>query len=254
VGLLNNILGTFLLTALTLFLALLPGVGAGVFMSEYPGRIASAIDFCTQMLRAVSMFVIGAAAFGVVKLMNTWDPGSLLSQFVRGSYTDPVSGFAAPDRGSFLLAAAVLALLVMPIIAKLTEEGLRSVPRDIREGSIALGAVEGHGLRRILLPWAAPNIVTALVLAAAEANGSLAAIVFLEGIGERGVGLANGVTSLDYVVFATKYGPTLYAHTMDGYRLTAALVLLVLTLGLTVLAMVLQRRFARRYRGSITSN
>lgn len=59
-GFLNNILGTFLLMVMTLLIAFLPGVGAGVFMSQYPGRLAKLIDFSTTMLRAVSMFIIGA--------------------------------------------------------------------------------------------------------------------------------------------------------------------------------------------------
>ena len=252
-GFLNNILGTFLLMSMTLLIAFLPGVGAGVFMAEYPGRLAALIDFCTQMLRAVSMFVIGAAAFGLVNLLNSAKPDDLLSQLVRGSYAGP-AGQVLPERGSFLFAAVILGLLVMPVIAKLTEEGLRSVPREIREGSIALGATECHGRRRILLPWAAPNILTGLVLAAAEANGSLAVLVFLGVIGDNGVGPLSGVTSLDYSIFEISWGPMQYTRVMDQYRLTAALVLLLLTMGLTVIAMLLQRRFAKRYRGSLTSN
>ena len=252
VGFLNNILGTFLLMVTTLIIAIPPGVGAGVFMSEYQGRLAGLIDFCTQMLRAVSMFVIGAAAFGIVRGMNGWSADSPLSQLVRGSYSTPDATFA--ENGSFLFAAAVLALLVVPVIAKMTEEGLRSVPRDIREGSVALGATDGHSLRRILLPWAAPNILTGILIAAAEANGSLAVIVYLAGVGEHGVGLTNGVTSLDYAVFATTYGPVLYGKTMMQYRFTAALLLLIVTVGLTVAAMLIQRRSARRYRGSLTAS
>jgi len=199
------------------------------------------------------MFVIGAAAFGLVHLLSSWKADDLLSQLVRGSYSDS-SGQTLPEHGSFLFAAVILGLLVMPVIAKLTEEGLRSVPREIREGSIALGATEGHGLRRILLPWAAPNILTGLVLAAAEANGSLAVLVFLGVIGEHGVGPLSGVTTLDYSIFEISWGPMQYTRVMEQYRLTAALVLLLLTMGLTVLAMLLQRRFATRYRGSLTSN
>jgi len=252
-GFLNNILGTFLLMSMTLLIAFLPGVAAGVFMAEYPGRIASLIDFCTQMLRAVSMFVIGAAAFGLIHILDSLKADDFLSQLVRGSYSGP-GGQTFAERGSFLFAAVILGVLVMPVIAKLTEEGLRSVPRDIREGSIALGATEGHGLLRILLPWAAPNILTGLVLAAAEANGSLAVLVFLGVVGEHGVGPLNGVTTLDYSIFEISWGPMQYSRVMDPYRLTAALVLLVLTMALTVLAMLLQRRFAKRYRGSLTSS
>jgi ABC-type phosphate transport system permease subunit len=251
VGFLNNILGTFLLIALTLLVAILPGVGAGVFMSEYPGRAARIVNFCTTMLRAIAMFIIGAAAFGIVRLGSGLDSSSFLSLVIRGGFHDE-TGIQA-ERGSFVLAAVFLALLVMPIIARLTEEGLRSVPREIREGTVALGATDGYGLRRILLPWAAPNILTALILAGAEAAGGLAIVMFLAVPGQNGVGPFSGVTTLDYAVFATHYGPRVYFDSMRDYQYTAALLLLVLTVGLTLIAMTLQRRFAKRYRGSITA-
>ena len=252
IGFLNNILGTFLLIALTLAFAILPGVGAGVFMSEYPGRVAWVVNFCTTMLRAIAMFIIGAAAFGVVRVAQSADSASFLSQLIRGGYSD--GGQTQAERGSFILAAVFLAMLVMPVIARLTEEGLRSVPREIREGSVALGATDGYGLRRILVPWAAPNILTALILAGAEAAGGLAIIMFVAGTGQNGVGPFNGVTTLDYAVFATKYGPRVYFDSMKAYQSTAALLLLILTIGLTLAAMALQRRFVRRYRGSITAH
>jgi ABC-type phosphate transport system permease subunit len=251
IGFLNNILGTFLLIGLTLLFAMLPGVGAGVFMSEYPGRTARIVNFCTTMLRAISMFIIGAAALGVVRLGSGLDSSSFMSLVIRGGFNDQTDIQA--ERGSFVLAAVFLAMLVMPIIARLTEEGLRSVPREMREGTVALGATEGYGLRRILLPWAAPNILTALILAGAEAAGGLAILMFLAVPGQNGVGPFSGVTSLDYSVFATHYGPRVYFDSMREYQYTAALLLLVLTVGLTLVAMTLQQRFTKRYRGFITA-
>jgi|GEM_PF-1907411 len=251
IGFLHNILGTFLLIALTLLFAILPGVGAGVFMSEYPGRAARVVGFSTTMLRAISMFIIGAAALGVVRLSSSLDASSFPSLVIRGGYPSE-TGIQA-ERGSFILAAVFLAMLVMPIIARLTEEGLRSAPREIREGTVALGATDGYSLRRILLPWAAPNIVTALILAGAEAAGSLAIVMFLAVPGENGVGLLSGVTTLDSAVFQARYGPRPYVDSMREYQSTAALLLLILTVGLTFVALTLQRRFAQRYRGSITA-
>lgn len=251
IGFLTNILGTFLLIALTLLFAILPGVGAGVFMSEYPGRAARVVSFCTTMLRAIAMFIIGAAAFGVVKLSSDLDPGGFLSMVIRGGY--PAETGTTAERGSFVLAAVFLAMLVLPIIARLTEEGLRSAPREMREGTVALGATDGYGLRRILLPWAAPNIVTALILAGAEAAGGLAIIMFLAVPGQNGVGLFSGVTTLDTAVLQARYGPRPYVETMRDYQSTGALLLLILTVGLTFIALTLQRRFAKRYRGSITA-
>jgi len=257
IGYLNNILGTFLLLGLTLGFAFLPGVGAGVFMSEYPGRVARVIGFCTTMLRAIAIFIFGATAVGLVRLANGLDSDTFLSLLIRGGWDDGTRIQA--QKGSFVLAAIFLALLVMPVIARLTEEGLRSAPREMREGSVALGATDGYGLRRILLPWAAPNILTGVILAGAEAAGGLAVIWFLAGTGEHGVNLFTNVTDLDFAVFAAKYGPRDYAlnavpeYQMLQYQATAALLLMVLTIGLTVIAMLLQRHFSRRYRGSITA-
>jgi phosphate transport system permease protein len=204
------------------------------------------------MLRAVSVFVLGAVAFGIVSSMSGVAPGSILSQLVSGVAYDQ-NGLAHPGTGSFVLASGVLALLVIPVIAKQTQEGLRSVPREIREGSVALGATEGYGLRRILLPWAGLNILTGLLLGAAEASGGLAAIVLIAGLGSDGVGPTNTVTSLDYALFSTLYGYHPYVQAMQAYRYTTALLLLALTLGLAVLALVARRRVGRRYRGGLTA-
>lgn len=256
-GLRNHVLGTLLLMLLTCLISLLPGIGVGVFVSEYPGRMARVVSFCTTMLRAVSLFVIGVAALSVVGLTLDLPPDSLPSRLIRGTFALTEGGNVQPGGGSFLLAALFLSLLVIPVIAKVTEEGLRSVPRDIREGSIASGATEGYGLRRVLLPWAAPNIVTGLLLGAAEAAGSLAIILFLAGDGQYGVGPLQPVTGLDFGLFSTRYGTQSFISAM-GYRAetdyayTIALLLLMITLGLTAVAMLVRRRFAQRYRGSLT--
>ena len=256
-GLRNHILGTLLLMALTCAISLVPGVGVGVFLSEYPGRIARVVGFSTTMLRAMSVFIIGVAALGFIGLAKDLPPTSLLSQLIRGSFSLQPGGITQAGSGSFVTASLFLSLLVIPIIAKLTEEGLRSVPREIREGSVAVGASHGYGLRRILIPWAAPNIITGMLLGAAEAAGSLAIILFIAGNGEHGVSPLSSVTSLDYALFSTRFGTQPFLQSMGylapvDYGYTAALLLLIITLGLTVVAMVVRRRFARRYRGSLT--
>lgn len=258
IGLRNHILGTLLLMVLTCGISFLPGVGVGVFLSEYPGRIARVVGFCTTMLRAMSVFIIGVAAFGAVGLAFNLAPDSFPSQLVRGSFILGVDGVVQAGTGSFVTAALFLSLLVIPVIAKLTEEGLRSVPRDLREGSVATGATEGFGLRRILLPWAVPNIVTGLLIGAAEAAGSLAIILFIAGDGQYGVGPLDPVTSLDYALYSTRYGSQPFIQSM-GYRaetdyaFAAALLLLVITLGLTIAAIWLRNRFSSRYRGTLTA-
>ena len=65
--------------------------------------------------------------------------------------------------------------------------------------------------------------------------------------------LSNSVTSLDYALFATRYGIKPYVDSMGDYGFATALLLLVLTLGLTIIALLVRTQFARRYRGSLTA-
>jgi phosphate transport system permease protein len=251
-GLRNHLLGTLLLITMTCSISILPGVGAGFFMSEYRGPIAQAIAFATTMLRAISVFIVGVAAFSLVDFASDHAAGDAISDLIRGYFRDE-NGFLHPAKGSFLTASAFLSLLVIPVIARATEEGLRSVPREIREGSAALGATPGHTALRILLPWAAPNIVTGLLLGAAEAAGSVAVLLFIAGTGQNGVGPLKEATSLSLVIFEVKYGPKPFQDSMAPYQFTAALLLLAITVGLTVLGLYLKHRLSRSHRGVLTS-
>jgi phosphate transport system permease protein len=98
--------------------------------------------------------------------------------------------------GSYFTAAIILSLLVIPVIFRSTEEGIRSLPPEIRDGSMALGAPEGYTLTRIILPWSLPNILTGLLIGCAEVAGSVAVIMFIAGTGENGVSPLGEVTPL----------------------------------------------------------
>ena len=244
-GMRNHILGTLLLMAQTSLVSLPIGVGAGVFMSEYGGWLAGAVRFSTTSLRAISVLVLGIAAYSLVR----YSSGTFLSDIFCGYWYDP-NGVQHPADGSFFTAAIFLSLLVIPVIARATEEGIRSLPAELREGSLALGTSEGHTLTHIVLPWALPNIITGLLLGCAEAAGSVAVIMFIAGTGEFGVGPLNEVTSLSYFIFDCNYGSHAFRVLMRPYQFSAALLLLFITTGLSMAALILKRRFAKRYQGA----
>jgi ABC-type phosphate transport system permease subunit len=249
-GLRNQVLGTFLLIAMTAGLALPIGVGAGVYMAEYPGRLSVLIRFSTLLLRAISVFILGVTAFTLADWSSAYPVGDLRSDLLRGYYTDD-QGFKIAGHGSYVTAAIVLSLLVIPVIARTTEEGFRSVPREVREGSLALGATEGHGFLRILLPWATPNIITGLLLGCAEAAGSVAVLLFIAGSGEFGVGPFREVTTLAFSVYYADRGvDRKFTEAMGSYETTAALLLIMLTFALSIGALLLKQRFSKRYRGA----
>jgi ABC-type phosphate transport system permease subunit len=248
-GLRNYIAGTMLLIVLTSAIALPIGVGAGVCMSEYDGWISTVVGFSTLMLRAISVFILGVIAFGLADWAEAYDVGTWQSDWFRGYYIDPVGGFRIPAHGSFITASLVLSLLVIPVIARSTVEGLRSIPREVREGSIALGATEGHGFLFLLIPWAIPNVLTGLILGCAEAAGSVAVILFIAGTGENGVGPFREATSLGFLVYYADKGPKPFPEAMGEYQYTGALLLLFITFGLSITALFLKQKFGARYRG-----
>ena len=249
-GMLNHILGTLLLMLMTAIIALIVGVGVGVYISEYSkGWFASTIRFSSQVLRAISIFILAITAYNLVRYAR----GTFLSSIICGFYYDEI-GTKHIASGSYLTAAIFLALLVIPIIANATEEGIRSLPKEISEGSFSLGASREYTLSHILLPWSMPNIITGLILGCAEAAGSLTVILFLAGTGEYGVSPWNGVTSLTYFIFNGQFGRTLgNAQFYDlnyKYQYMAAVILLVITFGLTIGALTLKNKVARRFKGA----
>jgi phosphate transport system permease protein len=243
-GLANHILGTLLLIALTALISLPIGTATGVFLNEYAQpRVAQVVRFCTTALRGISVLLLALTAVNL--LVGTQD--TPLGFLFTGSYD--VRGETKTQGGSFLLAAAVISMLVVPVIARATEEGCRSVPAGLREGSAALGATDTYTLRRIIFPWALPNIITSGLLGSAEAAGSLATLLFIGATGEAGVGPLRPVTSLSYAIFDATYSiwkP--FRDAIEPHRWGAALLLLLIALGLTAAGLVLKYRYASRYR------
>jgi phosphate transport system permease protein len=246
-GFSNHLVGTLILVALTTIISLPIGVGTGVYLSEYAGgRTGDVIRVATTALRAISPFTIGLAAIGLVVATR----GTLLEVPFSGYHWANVAGTPTfvLDKGSFLPAALAISMLVVPVIARATEEGCRSVPDGLREGSIALGASESYTLMRIILPWAVPNVVTATLLGCAEASGALAPVLFIAGSGENGVGVFSNATTLSWAIFGGVYSSSKpFRDQMRPVQYSEGLLLLVLALGLSFVAITVRRRFSSRY-------
>lgn len=245
-GFRNQLIGTLILMTLTSLISLPIGVGTGIYLSEYGrGGVVRIVRFCTTALRGISVFTLGLTAVSLVSLAKS----TPLSLLFTGYHFD-TAGHLRPDSGSFLPAALVISMLVTPVIARATEEGCRSLPLGLREGSVALGASDSYTLFRIILPWALPNIGTAVLLGCAEAAGTLAPLLFIAGTGENGVGLFSQVTSLSWAVFASTYSTSKpFRDQMLPHQFAAVILLLILALGLSVAALMLKSKFAERYRG-----
>ncbi len=152
-GMANAIVGTLMLTGLGSLLAIPIGIVSGVYMSEYAGsRLASLGRFAADTLNGVPSIVIGVFAYGIAVL--------------------PFKQFSA------LAGGLALGIMMIPIIARTTEELLLLVPNSMREGALALGATRARAVFSVVLPAALPGIITGIVLSLARIAGETAPLLF----------------------------------------------------------------------------
>lgn len=245
VGILNHVKGTGLLMLLTSLISLPIGVGAGIYLSEYSrGWFGHAARFMITSLRAISLLILGLAAASLVYYTSN----TPLAPVFHGMFFNGWEMQVA-DGGSYLTASLVLSLLVIPVIARATEEGCRSLPQDLREGSLALGASEEITLWRIVLPWSLPNIITALLIGCAEVAGSVAVILFISGRGDYGVGVFRQVTSLAFLIFDIRKGNRALVEALQPFQYSAGVLLLMITMGLGIASMLTKRWMTKAFRG-----
>jgi phosphate transport system permease protein len=152
-GMANAIVGTLMVTGLGSIFAVPIGILSGVYMSEYAGsRFAAITRFAADTLNGVPSIVIGVFAYGVAVL--------------------PFKQFSA------LAGGLALGIMMIPIIARTTEELLLLVPGTMREGALALGATRARAVFTVVVPSALPGIITGVVLALARIAGETAPLLF----------------------------------------------------------------------------
>ncbi len=149
----NAILGTAMMVGMACLLGLPLGIGAGVFLAEKgDGPFGRAVRFTAEVFSGVPSIVVGIVAYGIVVI--------------------PMRSFSA------LAGALALALLMVPVLARTTEELVRLVPGSLREASLALGIPQWKTSLRVVLRTAAGGILTAALLAIARAAGETAPLLF----------------------------------------------------------------------------
>ena len=158
VGIAGNLLNTLIIVLITMLIARPLGVGAAVYLNEYakPGRLVSSIEFATETLSGIPSIIFGL--FGSMFFGETLGLGYSL---LTGSLT--------------------LILMVLPLITRNTQEALKTVPTSYRNGALGLGAGKWYMIRTVLLPSAAPGILTGAILAIGRIVGESAALLFTAG-------------------------------------------------------------------------
>jgi phosphate transport system permease protein len=149
------------------------GVLAALYLREYArqGALVRLVRIAVNNLAGVPSIVFGV--FGLGFFVYTIG-GTIDALFHPEALPAPTFG-----TGGILWASLTLALLTVPVVIVATEEGLAAVPRVVREGSLALGATKLETTWRVVVPAAAPGILTGLILAMARAAGEVAPLMIV---------------------------------------------------------------------------
>lgn len=241
-GIFPAIFGTVALVLL-MIVALIPvGVGAAVYLSEYAppnSPFTRTVRFAVNNLAGVPSIVFGLFGLG------------FFVQFV-GRGMDRAMGLDVVwGQPALVWAAMTLALLNLPVVIVTSEEALRSVPREMREASIGLGATRWQTVRHVLLPQAMPGILTGAILSVSRGAGEVAPIMFT-GAAYFLPYLPQAPTDqfmeLGYHIFVmATQSPDVDATKPILYG--TVLVLLLLTLLLNLAAILLRSRLRARLAG-----
>lgn len=222
-GIFPTIVSTLYVTALAMLICTPIAVLAAVYLAEYAkqGRLVTFIRYAADTLSSVPSIVMGLFGYAM---------------FVEAM------GFGL----SMLSAALALALMMMPIVMRTTEEAIRAVPRYIRWGAYGLGATKWQVVSKIVLPSAFPRIATGIVLAIGRAIGETAVVLYTMG---QAINLP--LTPLDSGRPMTIH---LYQLANEGINMQAAygtaLLLMLMILAFNLFARYISRRSASKSKGN----
>jgi phosphate transport system permease protein len=214
-GMANGLFGSALLIFLSSCLGLPVGVLGAVYLTEFgTGRLASAIRFSADVLAGIPSIITGMIAYSLIVV--------------------PMKGFSA------LAGAFALALILIPIVLRTTEEQLKMVPGTLREAALALGVPLWRTSLKVMLKSATKGVVTGILLAIARISGETAPLLFTA-LGNQfwNHSLTEPIAALPLQIFSFAIAPY-----EDWHKLAwaGALVLVVIMFTLNLGARLLGRR------------
>ncbi len=251
-GVFPAIFGTVLMVILMSIVVMPLGVIAAVYLHEYAGK-----NWLTRMIRisVVNLAGVPSIVYGVFGLgfFVYFIGGSLDKLFYPEALPNPT--FGTPG---VLWAALTLALLTLPVVIVATEEGLSCIPASLRQGSLALGASKAETLWHIVLPMAAPAMITGLILAVARAAGETAPLMLVGVVKSAPLLPVDGV--FPYLHLERKfmhlsfqiYDMAFQSPNVESARplvFATALLLVIIVVGLNLAAIGIRHHLREKYRG-----
>ncbi|MDD6396105.1 MAG: phosphate ABC transporter permease PstA [Firmicutes bacterium] len=220
VSMMPAIINTLTMTALTLLMAVPIGIFSAIYLVEYAKRgskLVKIIRLTTETLSGIPSIVFGLFGFLAFVVAAGW--------------------------GYSLLAGAItLAIMVLPLIIRTTEEALLAVPDTYREGSFGLGAGKLRTIFKIIVPSAMPGILSGVILSIGRISGETAALIFTAG---TSAGVTTGLFRTSRTLAVHMYcllSEGLY--TRQAYA--TAVVLLIMVILINALSSILAKKLAKK--------
>lgn len=223
VSMMPAIINTLLMTAMTLIIAVPIGVFAAVYLVEYAKRgnkLVKIIRVTTETLSGIPSIVFGLFGYLMFNISFHW-------------------------MFSILAGVLTLAMMILPLIIRTTEEALIAVPDSYREGSFGLGAGKMRTVFKVILPTAVPGIMSGVILAIGRIVGESAALIFTSGSGHNIPGALTGSGSS-----AATLTVHMYILSNEGLHVNeafaSAVVLLALTFIINLISDLIERHIAKK--------
>ena len=222
-GIADALIGSALIVGMAMLIAIPIAVLVAIYMSEYAGpKVARGLKIVLDVLNGVPAIVVGIFVFGVL---------------VVGHGQSAIYG------------ACALAILMLPMVARATQEILEIVPRSLRDASFALGVTKWRTTWSIVLPAAIGGILTGVVIAVARVAGETAPLLFTTSIAANQISfdIHGALPTLPVLIFVNSESPD---PGEQAAAWAAALVLIAFVLVMNILAKVFAARKRRQLEGS----
>jgi phosphate transport system permease protein len=231
-GVIPLVVSTLMVTLIALLVAVPLGLLAAVYLAEYASpRIRGAVKPTLEMLAGIPTIVYGFFAITVISPL--------------------LKATILPDLGPFsaLSAGIVVGILILPLIASLSEDAMRAVPRALREGAFAMGATRFEVVRGVVLPAALSGIMASLILAMSRAIGETMAVVLAAGTAPNlTFDPTDSVQTMTAFIVQISLGDVPQNSLQFNALFAVGMTLFVMTFGLNVLSQALVARFRNVYQ------
>ena len=214
-GIANALVGTAILIALSSLISIPLGVFTGIYLSEYPDtRLSGVVRVCVDILQGIPSIVIGIIAWVVLVL--------------------PMKSFSALSGG------VALAIMMLPVTVKSTEETLKLIPASIKEASLALGVPYYRTIMRVIVRSGLSGIITGILLSVARISGETAPLLFTAfGNPFMNVNILRPISSLPLLIYNYATSPYPEWHSLAW---GASFVLIVFVLVLNFISKIALRK------------